>query len=130
MAEEPPGFSAGRDEPEISRSFLFLAALKAFLAFCAAASAVYFSGQAVRHVARQLLNWNHLTDFYRLIPLCVVPWVLFSRSYPISVRALAAIALSLQAVLLFLVASANHFCHGCTEPRRHRAISGEPQRRT
>ncbi len=55
-----------------------------------------------------LLNWNHLSDFYRLVPLLVVPWVLFSRSYPIPVRGLALIALSLQAVLLFYVPSGRY----------------------
>ncbi len=67
-----------------------------------------FSGQAVGHVARQLLNWNHLTDFYRLIPLCLVPWVLMSRDYSIPLRGLAAIALSLQAILLFYVPSGRY----------------------
>ncbi len=67
-----------------------------------------FSGEASRHVVRQLLNWNHLSDFYRLVPLLVVPWVLFARSYPIPVRGLALIALSLQAVLFFYVPSGRY----------------------
>ncbi|MGZ5850112.1 MAG: hypothetical protein ACXWJ4_09730 [Methyloceanibacter sp.] len=47
-------------------------------------------------------------DFYRLIPLFTVFWVLFSRSYTIPLTGLVAVALSLQAVLLFYVPSGRY----------------------
>jgi hypothetical protein len=67
-----------------------------------------FSGDAVRHVLRQLWNWNHVADFYRLIPLFTVFWVLFSRRYTITLKGLAAVALSLQALLFFYVPSGRY----------------------
>jgi hypothetical protein len=63
---------------------------------------------AVRHVLRQLWNWNHVADFYRLIPLFTVFWVLFSRRYTIPLKGLAAVALSLQALLFFYVPSGRY----------------------
>jgi hypothetical protein len=46
--------------------------------------------------------------FYRLIPLFTVFWVLFSRRYTITLKGLAAVALSLQALLFFYVPSGRY----------------------
>jgi hypothetical protein len=67
-----------------------------------------FSGDALRHVLRQLWNWNHVADLYRLIPLFTVVWVACSPRYAVPIRGLAAVALSLQAALLFYVPSGRY----------------------
>jgi 2-polyprenyl-3-methyl-5-hydroxy-6-metoxy-1,4-benzoquinol methylase len=60
-----------------------------------------FGGESLALVRRHLHNWNKVTDFYRLIALFAVPWVLIARRYLLALKGLAVIALSMQAVLLF-----------------------------
>jgi hypothetical protein len=60
-----------------------------------------FAGPALAQVVRQLGNWNHWSDFYRVVAVFVVLWVAVRRSTAPSMRALAVVALSLQAVLFF-----------------------------
>jgi hypothetical protein len=67
-----------------------------------------FSGDALHHVLRQLWNWNHVADVYRLIPLFTVVWVACSPRYDVPIRGLAVVALSLQAALFFYVPSGRY----------------------
>jgi hypothetical protein len=59
------------------------------------------SGEALAQVRRQLGRWNGITDFYRVIAILVVVWVLFRQESAASLRGLALVALSMQAILLF-----------------------------
>jgi hypothetical protein len=60
-----------------------------------------FTGPDLTQVVRQLGNWNHWSDFYRVVAVFVVLWIAVRRSTMPSMRGLAVVALSLQAVLLF-----------------------------
>jgi hypothetical protein len=62
---------------------------------------VEFAGPNLTQVLSHLGNWNSWTDFYRLLPLLVALLVVVQRSYAIYLRALALIAVSLQAGLFF-----------------------------
>ncbi len=60
-----------------------------------------FAGADLAQVARQLGNWNHWSDFYRVLAVFVVIWIAARPRTAPSMRALAFVALSLQAVLFF-----------------------------
>ncbi len=60
-----------------------------------------FGGGNFARVASHLDTWNGWNDFYRIVAFLVVVWVAFRRATPLPLRALAAVALSMQAVLFF-----------------------------
>jgi hypothetical protein len=62
---------------------------------------VEFAGPNLRQVLSQLGKWNSWTDFYRLLPLLVAMVVLVQGSYALYLRAIALVAATLQAGLLF-----------------------------
>jgi len=59
------------------------------------------SGDNLARVIRQLGDWNHLSDFYRLLTVIVVIWVAIRKNTAPALRALAIAALSMQSLLLF-----------------------------
>jgi hypothetical protein len=65
-------------------------------------------GPDLTQVVHQLGNWNHWSDFYRVVAVFVVLWIAVRRSTTPSMRALAVVALSLQAVLLFYIPSGRY----------------------
>ncbi len=67
-----------------------------------------FTGPNLTKVLRQLGNWNPWTDFYRLLPFLVTLLVVFQRGYAVPLRALALVAVSLQAILLFYAAKGRY----------------------
>ena len=67
-----------------------------------------FSGEAVAQVSRQLSRWNEVTDFYRVIAVVVVIWVLLRSSSAPWLRAFALVTLSMQAILLFYLPSGRY----------------------
>jgi 2-polyprenyl-3-methyl-5-hydroxy-6-metoxy-1,4-benzoquinol methylase len=60
-----------------------------------------WAGPNLARVGRHFGNWNQLPDVYRLPALFATFWVLLRRGYAIPLKGLAAVALSMQAVLLF-----------------------------
>jgi hypothetical protein len=60
-----------------------------------------FTGPNLSRVITQIGNWNHWTELVRVIPALVTLLVLFQRRYAVSLRALALVAVSLQAILFF-----------------------------
>lgn len=60
-----------------------------------------FGSSDLAQVIHQLRNWNNWSDFYRVVAVFVVLWIAARPSTAPSMRALAVVALSLQAVLLF-----------------------------
>ena len=65
-------------------------------------------GPNLARVGRQLGRWNHLADIYRLPILLVTVWVVLRPGYDMTLRGLALIALSMQAVLFFYVPSGRY----------------------
>jgi hypothetical protein len=62
---------------------------------------VEFAGPNLTEVLSQLGKWNSWTDFYRLFPLLVALLVVVQGSYPLYLRALALVGVSLHAGLFF-----------------------------
>jgi hypothetical protein len=62
---------------------------------------VEFAGANLTQVLSHLGKWNSWTDFYRLLPLLVTLLVVVQGSYAIHLRAIALVAVSLQAGLFF-----------------------------
>ena len=67
-----------------------------------------FSGGGIAQVLRQLSRWNEITDFYRVIAVLVVVWILLRPNSAPSLRGLALVALSMQAILLFYIPSGRY----------------------
>ena len=96
-------YFGGKFVPLTSAAFIsatFITPPSVYLAALGELLRLDFGGESLALVRRHLNNWNHLTDFYRLFALFAVPWVLVRR-YPLALKGLAVIALSMQAVLLF-----------------------------
>src|SRR5262249_10943358 len=70
--------------------------------------ALNFSGEALAQVSQQLSRWNEITDFYRVIAVLAVLWVFLRTSSAPWLRALALVALSMQALLLFYLPSGRY----------------------
>ena len=67
-----------------------------------------FTGPNLSQVLTQLGNWNDRTEFVRLVPVLVTLLVLFQRGYAVSLRTLALVAISLQAILFFYSAKGRY----------------------
>jgi SAM-dependent methyltransferase len=97
-------YFGGKFVPLTSAAFIsatFITPPSIYLAALGEVLRLDFGGESLARVGRHLHNWNKATDFYRLIALFAVPWVLTARRYPLALKGLAVIALSMQAVLLF-----------------------------